>query len=141
MLPLRAFLSNCRAASAVEFALLTPVFVLMLTGMLAYSIYFGAAHSVQQIAADAARTSIAGLNGRERDALVAAYIDNNAADYLLIERARLSYTIGDKASDPSQYQVSIDYDASALPIWNLYPPLPLPSKTIRFSSSIRRGGL
>ncbi|WDR01996.1 pilus assembly protein [Devosia algicola] len=141
MLHCRAFLSDCRAASAVEFAILAPVFMLMLTGMLAYSIYFGAAHSVQQIAADAARTSIAGLNARERDALVGAYINNNAADYLLIERARLTYSIGDKASDPNQYQVNVEYDASALPIWNLYPPLPLPSKTISFSSSIRRGGL
>jgi Flp pilus assembly protein TadG len=49
-------------ASAVEFAIIAPVFILMIVGMLAYGIYFGAANSVQQIAADAARTSIAGLN-------------------------------------------------------------------------------
>ncbi|TIM19494.1 MAG: pilus assembly protein, partial [Mesorhizobium sp.] len=43
--------------SAIEFALLAPIFILLLLGMVAYGIYFGASHSVQQIAADAARTA------------------------------------------------------------------------------------
>ena len=45
--------------------MLAPIFVLLLPGMVAYGIYFGASHSVKQIAADAARTAIAGLNQTE----------------------------------------------------------------------------
>ena len=45
------------------------------------------------------------------------------------------------AADPSQSNVSISYDARLLPIWNLYPPLPLPSDTIVYGATIRRGGL
>jgi len=127
--------------SAVEFAILTPVFIMLLTGMLAYGIYFGAAHSLQQLTADAARTAIAGLNQAERDKLVKAFLDNNAGDYMLIERSRLSFTIGDKPGDAAQYRVTLKYDASQLPIWNLYPPLPLPSNQIASTSTIRRGGL
>lgn len=126
--------------SAVEFAILAPIFLLLLTGMLAYGIYFGAAHSLQQLAADAARTAIAGLDEAERDLLVEQFLDNNAGGYMLIERNRLSFTIGDKPDDPNQYRVVLRYDASHLPIWNLYPPLPLPSKQIAYSSTIRRGG-
>jgi len=127
--------------AAVEFAILTPVFILMLTGMLAYGVYFGAAHSIQQLAADAARVSVAGLNANERNLLVGNYLKANAGDYLLIAPAQLTYSIGDKPGDPGQYLVTLRYDASRLPIWDLYPPLPLPSTTITFTSTIRRGGL
>lgn len=130
-----------RATSAVEFAILTPVFLLLVTGMLAYGIYFGAAHSLQQLAADAARTAIAGLNETERNSLVRNFLDDNAENYVLIERSRLTFAIGDNIADPNQYQVTLTYDASDLPIWNLYVPLPLPSQEIAYSSTIRRGGI
>ena len=138
---LLALVRDTRAASAVEFAILAPVFLLMLTGMLAYGIYFGAAHSLAQLAADAARTSLAGISGSERDHLVSAYIEANAGDYMLIDRDQLTFSIGDKAGDPSQYRVTLVYDASNLPIWALSPPLPLPSKRMAYSSTIRRGGI
>lgn len=126
---------------ALEFAILTPVFLLMLTGMLAYGIYFGAAHALGQLAADAARTAIAGQDERERNALVAAFIGQNAGAYLLLDPRKLSYEIGDNPRDPNQYVVQLRYDATELPIWNLYPPLPLPSTQIVNGATIRRGGI
>lgn len=135
------WIGDTRATSAIEFAILAPVFLLMLTGMMAYGIYFGAANSIQQLTADAARTAIAGLNETERNGLVQRFLDANADDYLLIERSRMSFTIGDKPGDPDQYRVTVIYDASELPIWNLYIPLPLPSPVIAYTSTIRRGGI
>ena len=128
-------------ASAIEFAILTPVFLFMLTGMMAYGIYFGAANSIQQLTADAARTAIAGLDEPERNRLVGSFLRNNAGDYLLIDQRRVTFTIGDKPGDPSLYRVTVNYDASDLPIWNLYLPLPLPSPQISYTSVIRKGGL
>jgi Flp pilus assembly protein TadG len=136
-----AGLRDSRASSAIEFAILAPVFLLMLMGMMAYGIYFGAANSVQQLTADAARTAIAGLDQAERNKLVGAFLSTNAGDYLLIDQARISFSIGDKPDDPSQYRVTVHYDASELPIWNLYLPLPLPSTLITYTSVIRRGGI
>jgi Flp pilus assembly protein TadG len=127
--------------AAIEFAILTPVFLLMLTGMLAYGMYFGAAHSLQQLAADAARTAIAGLTQSERDQLVRAYLDRNASAYLLLDARQLNYEVGQSPTDPNQYSVRLTYDASELPIWDLYPPLPLPSKTLFTAATIRRGGI
>jgi Flp pilus assembly protein TadG len=138
---LSGFVRDARATAAIEFAILMPVFLLMLTGMMAYGIYFGAANSIQQLTADAARTAIAGLNLAERNTLVGAYLTNNAGEYLLIDQAKVSFTIGDKPGDPSQYRVTVRYDASDLPIWNLYLPLPLPSPVITYTSTIRRGGI
>lgn len=127
--------------AVIEFAILTPVYLLMLTGMLAYGIYFGAAHALQQLAADAARTAIAGLDETERNLLVGEFLSRNAAAYMLLDPTRLTYTIGDSVSDPNQYEVRVSYDASLLPIWNLYPPLPLPGQTIVYGATIRRGGI
>ncbi|UJW84532.1 TadE/TadG family type IV pilus assembly protein [Devosia sp. SL43] len=138
---LYAWARNTSGTSAVEFAILTPVFLLLLTGMLAYGIYFGAANSLQQLSADAARTAIAGLDETERNALVEDFLDANADGYMLIDRSLLTFSIGDKPGDPNQYRVSLRYDATQLPIWNLYPPLPLPGPHIAYSSTIRRGGI
>jgi Flp pilus assembly protein TadG len=134
----RRLAGNEDGASAVEFAIIAPVFILMIVGMLAYGIYFGAANSVQQIAADAARTSIAGLNATERNTLVTAFIENNAGDYVFIDPDEVDFSIGDDVGDPNQYKVTITYDASQLPIWTL--PLPLPNKVIKYTSTIRLGG-
>lgn len=135
------FAQHQSGTAVVEFAILTPVYLMMLTGMLAYGIYFGAAHGLQQLAADAARTAIAGRNEAERDTLVAQFLARNAASYMLIDPTRLELAIGDNPSDPNQYEVRLSYDASLLPIWNLYPPLPLPGSTIVHGATIRRGGI
>ena len=140
---MRTFVSwwrNSSGTSAVEFAILAPVFMGMVTGLMAYGLYFGASHSLQQLAADAARVSVAGVNTRERNKLVETYLATNADFYILIEGDRVEHVIGNLATDPNYYQVTLTYDASNLPIWNLYPPLPLPSQDISYTSTIRRGG-
>lgn len=143
---LQATVTVCRngyksrsGASAVEFALLMPVFLLLVLGALAYGIYFGAAHSLQQLAADAARISVAGLDDEEREALVEQFLGAHASGYVFIDPVRLDH---DTQSDPEGYFfITLRYDASHLPIWNLYPPIPLPNQTIAFRSTIRNGGL
>lgn len=135
-------LAKCeRGSSAVEFAILAPVFLLLVFGMIAYAIYFGASHAVQQLSADAARVSVAGISASERDTLVERFLLANAGTYMLLDASLLDYRIGDSPNDASQYQVSVSYDASELPIWNLYLPIPMPSRTIAFASTIRKGGL
>ena len=135
------FVPDTRGTAALEFAILTPVFLLMLTGMLAYGLYFGAAHGLQQLAADAARTAIAGLDEAERNSLVTDFIEANTQNYPLLDRRQMEVEIGDDPDDPNQYVVRLRYDASVLPIWNLYPPLPLPSPQMVYGATIRRGGI
>lgn len=141
ILRLKIFRADLRGTALIEFAILTPVFLLMLTGMLAYGIYFGAANSLQQLAADAARTAIAGINAQEGRALVRSYLDRNAGAYMLIDPERLDFDILVSDDNRDQYLVQLRYYASDLPIWNLYPPLPLPSQQIVHGATIRRGGI
>lgn len=129
------------ATSAIEFAMLAPVFILLMLGMVAYGIYFGASHSVQQIAADAARVAISGLDQGERQQLVTAFVRQNAAGYPFIDPVKLSITAEDSTADADQFVVAVRYDARDLPVWNLLGDLPLPGTTIAKRSTIRIGGL
>lgn len=137
----RSFATEASGAAAVEFALLLPIYLFFLLGLVAYGIYFGAAHSVQQLSADAARTAIAGLNAEERQALAQRFIERNADGYLFIDRHKLTVEIGDSSADESQFDVTLSYDATDLPIWGLWERLPMPSRTILRRSTIRMGGI
>src|SRR5690606_16393747 len=117
------------------------VFLFLVLGAICYGIYFGAAHSVQQLAADAARAAVAGLDGAERTALVSGFLASNAGSYPLIDPDNLAFSAAPSPDDPDQFLVSLSYDASALPIWNIYPPVPLPDPVIAFTSTIRNGGV
>jgi Flp pilus assembly protein TadG len=134
-------LTDERGTSAVEFAILAPVMLFLLFGMIAYGIYFGASHSIQQIAADAARTAVAGLTPTERSSLATEYVRRNASGYAFIDPSELKLSVGDSSADPDQFNVRITYDAHNLPIWNLLRGMPLPGETISRSSTIRIGGL
>lgn len=135
------FRVNASGTSAIEFAMLAPLFILLLLGMVAYGIYFGASHSVQQIAADAARTAIAGLNATERKTLVTNFINNDVNGYPFVDATKLTVDAKDSVADGSQFVVSVSYDARNLPIWNLFPNLPMPGMTIHRQSTIRVGGI
>ena len=145
MQPWRAYRNHLTrdrsGTSAVEFALIAPLFILMMLGMLGYGIYFGAAHSIQQLTADAARTAIAGLDETERRSLAQTFIERNAEGYVFIDPGKLTVDVHDSASDGSQFVVGVSYDARDLPIWNLFSGLTMPRTTISRASTIRIGGL
>ncbi len=128
-------------AAAIEFAFVAPVMILLVMGMIAYGIFFGAAHSVQQIAADAARVSIAGIDEAERKQLVGNFISHNSSGYVFINPKMLAFTVGGAPHDASQLLVSVSYDATSLPIWGLLSSSLLPEKRITRQVSIRVGGV
>lgn len=137
----RRLTTDISGAAAVEFALLLPLYLFLLLGISAYGIYFGAAHSVQQLSADAARTAVAGLDTRERQDMAQRFIERNADGYLFIDRSKLVVEVGDSVNDDTQFDVSISYDATDLPIWGLWERLPMPNRTISRRATIRMGGI
>ena len=88
--PRGTFLRDTRAVSAVEFALLAPVMILLLVGTIAYGLLFSTHISLQQLTAEAARSSIAGLSGDERAAIVEAHVADTLPRYFLIDPERAS---------------------------------------------------
>lgn len=66
-------------AALVEFALLSPILIVLLLGMLGYGQYFLTAHTLQQLANDGARAAIVGQTATERETLARASVTQGLA--------------------------------------------------------------
>ncbi|MET0363530.1 MAG: TadE/TadG family type IV pilus assembly protein [Sphingobium sp.] len=60
---------DARGAVLIEAAILLPILLMMLVGMINYGLWFMAAHAVQQAANEGARASLAGIDASERQTL------------------------------------------------------------------------
>lgn len=138
---LRRFGSDASGATAVEFAMLCPLYLFLFMGMTAYGIYFGASHSVQQLSADSARAAVAGVTAAERRTLALDFIQRNGGRYVFIDPDRLTVDVADSTGDANQFNVTVSYDASDLPIWSLFDGLSMPGQTILRRSTVRIGGI
>ncbi|MGY8637710.1 pilus assembly protein [Bradyrhizobium sp. 14AA] len=121
-----SFAKNQSGATAVEFAIMLPIFLALMFGIVVFGSYFTMVHGVQQLAAEAARTSVAGLSDGERNSLATSYVTSSAADYPLLDAAKINVVAAPSSSDPNVYVVRVNYDASASFIFALpfVPPLP-----------------
>lgn len=131
---------DSRGVAAIEFALVFPVFLIVVLGILAYGIYIGATHATAQLAAESARASVAGLSNTERTSLAEAYVKAHAASYPILDPSKISVVATAAPAQPDEFRVAVRYDASQLPIWHFAAFLPLPSKTIERTATVKRGG-
>jgi Flp pilus assembly protein TadG len=135
------FYRSTEGAAAAEFALISPVFFLMVFGMIAFGIWLSASNTIQQAAAGAARASIAGLNTTEREAFARDYIENALNANAFVDPEKVLIEVGDNPAMEGSYRVVITYDAAELPIWNLIGSDLLPGPEIRRESVILNGGI
>jgi len=133
-----SFLAGRDGASAVEFAIVAPLFLLLLLAILAFGTLFGTYHGLQQLAAEATRAAVAGLDSGERERIARGYIARNAAAYPFIDVARLAVTTTEPGS--GSFQVSLRYDMSDSFVFRIGEMLPLPSPIIVRTAAIQRGG-
>lgn len=131
---------NRDGSSAVEFALISPILILFFLSMIAYGIYLATSHAVQQVAADAARSAVAGYNQQEREQLARDYVSRSTLDYAFLDRDAITVNVASDSTNANQFTVTVQYNAEKLPIWGLYTYL-LPQKTISKFSTIRLGGI
>lgn len=134
------FLAASDGAIAVEFAIIAPVFLMMVFGIVMYGSYLSVVHGVQQLAAEAARSSVAGLSESERSSLASSYITGNVNSYPLIDPAKITVNAATSGSDANVFIVSVNYDASGMFIYSLPTFVPAPSSTIVRTAAIPRGG-
>lgn len=135
----RRFRACDSGASAVEFAIIAPLFLMLMFGIIVYGAYLAAVHGVQQLAAEAARTSVAGMSDTERSTLATGYVTANANSYPLLALNHLTVTAAAAGGNPNVFVVTVNYDASDMLIYSLPFVVP-PSKTIVRSAAIPRGG-
>jgi Flp pilus assembly protein TadG len=127
-------------ASAVEFAIVVPIFLLILLGIMVYGAYLGVLHSVQQLTAEAARASIAGLNDQERLTLAQATINSHINSYPMLTPQRLRVETATTDPVTGTFTVTVRYDASHMFVFNLPRIVPAPNPIIIRTAAIQRGG-
>ena len=135
--------SVCRDKSgsiAVEFAFILPILITIVFGVIAYSTLYATMHAVQQLASEAARASVAGLDDTERGTIVSNYISANATSYIFIDPQKLTSSANTIAAQNTNYQVTLNYDNSASFIYMFAGVLPLPPSKIQRTAVIVRGG-
>src|SRR5580698_1023353 len=134
------FFRSNSAVSAVEFAIVFPLFMMMLFGIIIYGSYLVVVHGVQQLAAEAARSSIAGLSDTERATLAQSYITSNVTYYPLLAPSQLTVNAAASAANANVFVVTVSYDDSNSFIYILPQLVPAPPSTIVRSAAIPRGG-
>jgi len=99
--------------AAVEFAIVSPLLLFLCLSGLILGEYLTVAHSVQQLANEAARYSVAaGDSTAERRVLVGDFIARHAATYPLIDPDLLSATV---TPEPDNFhRVTVRYETQQL---------------------------
>ena len=123
-------------ATAVEFALILPLLIVVLCGILTYGGYFWVAHSVQQMANDSARAAVAGLDANERETLARSAL----AEEIAGSGFDPSLTRLDIDQQANRLQINVTYDASHSMIYALNGIVALPNAQIRRSAATRLAG-
>ncbi|GEM_PF-116345 len=134
------WLRDRSGVAAIEFAIVGPLFFMVLLGVLIFAMYFGTVHSVQQLAAEAARATVQGLSEAERTELAKTQVASIVGSYPLIDPNYLTVSAAASPNDANLFNVSISYDASRSIVFAFEGLIPMPPKTIARSAVVRRGG-
>jgi Flp pilus assembly protein TadG len=133
-----ARLRRCRRGTAlIEFAIVLPLLICLLFGIVGYGQYFLLAHSVQQIANDAARATIAGLSTDERRALAEQRV---AADVASMDSFPAALVTARVAESGDSVTVDVTLDARGLALFS-QAIVPMPGAAIERRVVVLRGGL
>lgn len=136
-LPFTTIIRDAKGASLIEFALLAPVLMMILLGILGYGQYFMLAHSAQQIANDSARATISGMSAPERVTLANAVMTRELARLPEI-RPGTAVLVVEEA--PPMVTVRVRVDASGIGLFNI-KLLPMPDSMIERRAVIQQGGV
>ncbi len=123
-----------RGIAAVEFALVAPVFLLIVAGIVTYGMYFAVQVAVTEAAAEGARVSVAGLTASERAVLAnqaAAVVINSYRPMLTAASATI--TAAPSAGNALLFTVTVSYPyTNFVPI--MVPLAATPTATITVSN-------
>ncbi len=131
------FSHSREGSTAVEFALVGPLLILLLMGMVVYGGWFWLAQSVQSLASESARAAIGGLDATERETLARRFVAASDGGASGLDLARTAVVV---ESDAEAIRVRISYDAASHPLMKLAVLIPDPPATIERSAVVRIGG-
>lgn len=98
---------QCRGAVLIEFALVLPILITLVMGVLCYGQYIWLAHSVQAAANDAARAIVAGVTPAERLTLAQAAVATDIASIAELKSDKVALAI-DEAGARATIRLRVD---------------------------------
>jgi Flp pilus assembly protein TadG len=134
------FRTNASANSAIEFALIAPVLLLMIFAIIGYGYIFGIYHSIQQIASEAARASVSGISDAEREQIARNFVASHATSYAFIDPAKLRLTTAQSGPPRQTFEIAIVYDMSDTVFQSLAALVALPPPLVERRAVVQRGG-
>ncbi|MCM8729478.1 TadE/TadG family type IV pilus assembly protein [Hephaestia sp. GCM10023244] len=129
--PARFLAADRRGVAIVEMALVLPLLITLLLGLVCYGQYFLIAHSVQQIANDAARAAIAGLSPDERSRLAIDAAGAAAAANPEIDAGAMQVAVSQQGAMIA-VRITVDADARLI----RFPLVPMPSPQIARNAAV-----
>jgi Flp pilus assembly protein TadG len=116
-------LRDCRGATALEFALISPLLIMMLGGIIDYGNYFATAHAVQQTVNDAARAALAGVTAQERLDIARTTAADDLVDYAFLTPGHGTVSL---VESEASIEVTLQYvpDGGSFELMPLAPGLP-----------------
>jgi Flp pilus assembly protein TadG len=137
VLHFQRFTDDDLGVAAVEFAIIAPLFFLLLLGVICFGTIFGTYNAIQQLSADAARAALAGLTSAEQTSIAQSYVSSILSSYGLIDPAKVTVTT---ASTANTLSVTVNYDMSNSYIFKLGGILNPVSPIITRTAAIQTGG-
>ena len=131
---------NRSGSTAVEFALVAPLLLTIMFGIVAFGSFLGFAHSLQTTASESARAAVAGLDPSERTAIAIQAAQRSIAASLILKPGAVVIDARADDTNPDLFTVTLRYDLNATLLSLIPHSLALP-QTLTRSASIRRGGL
>lgn len=126
-------------AAAVEFALLVPLLLAIVFGIITYSLYFTVQIAVTEAAAVGARAAVAGLDCNERSDLaktaVATYF-RNYGGFLDPLQPQPS-----PVCNAGTFQLTVSYDISSFKLGMMGGFVPVPSTNPTATVTVSTGGM
>lgn len=135
--PVLGIPQNRRGTAVTEFALVAPLLLIILLGIIGYGGFFWRAHSLQQAANDGARAAIAGLTATERQSLAQSTVNADLTALAGLQPSRATTNVQESGDTLT---VQLSYDASNDTIFKL-GIVPMPSPVISRKAAIKLGGL
>lgn len=129
----RRLAGDSRGAVLIETAILLPVLLMLLVGIINYGLFFMAAHAVQQAANEGARASLAGLDSSERNTLAGEAVQQSLAAAGVVNPALVTTTF---SVSGGFYTVRISYDVARTRLF-ASAFLPLPRAPIQRASVVK----
>lgn len=127
--------SGREGAAAVEFALVGPILVMLLIGIVVYGGWFLMAQSVQSLASEGARAAVGGLDAVEREKLAR----DEVAEAVRGVALNPALTTVSTAEDAGRLRIIVRYDARRHPLMLLGGMIPTPPPIIERTAVVRVG--